>query len=128
MSEKTGSSARQEAVARLLARGVTDRAAAKRVGITDRTIRKWKETAEFRRLVVSCREEFHGRTAAVLGAEGTASVRKLAWLRDQGNDRVALQAAKSIVEMSFKAHELAVLAEQLAELRATVEALKGGEP
>jgi transposase len=98
--------ARTERVAILLAAGWSVRATAKKCGVHERTITRWRESVEFNQRVASLRATMTNRTLGRLTASSTAAAAELKRLMTAKDDRVRLSACKVVLEQQTRFAEL----------------------
>lgn len=113
-----------ETLAFALACGATVAQAAVRSGVAERTVYRRLEKPAFRQRIADHRREMVERTAALLTAAAAEAVRTLLGLQKDGvKSNVRLGAARAILDLGFRARELAELEQELRELEQKVEAL-----
>jgi hypothetical protein len=122
MSASVGNAAaRKEALALHLAAGRTVKVAARRSGVSLRTAHAWRSEAAFRARVAELQARLFSQAAARLSAScGRACVTLRRLLRSD-NEQTALRAADCILTHSVRLREAAVLAAEVARLRAMLE-------
>lgn len=96
---------RDMALALALARGDTIADAARACGVSESTVSRRKKTPEFVALVEQIREGMTDQVVGVLAAGGAEAARKLISLTSSADERVALEAAKAVVDRLFKGRE-----------------------
>ncbi|MCZ2343214.1 MAG: hypothetical protein LC104_15685 [Bacteroidales bacterium] len=112
-----------------LACGATAEQAAYRAGVALRTVRRRLTDSAFQKRVADLRREMVERTAAMLTAAASEAVRTLLGLqKDHVQANVRLGAARAILDLGFRARELAELEQELRELEQKVDALTGETP
>ena len=99
-----------------LAAGLTNAQAAKEAGVSERTVRRRLDDPVFRQQVTAARAETVAQTAARLTAAGLGAVTTLLKLLNAEAESVRLGAARSILDLGFKAREIGELEERLASL------------
>lgn len=104
----------RQAVVLALAGGETVVAAARKTGVGERTIHRWRQDEAFRREVTAARADMFGRALGSI-AEGSASgalvLRQLA-LKAK-SESVRLAAARALLELGPKLRESVELEERL---------------
>lgn len=111
-----GRQSADELLAVALASGQTVRAAAVATGIGEKTAhRRWADLA-FQRHVSELRGEMVGRACGQLADGMTAASTKLRQLLDATDERVALSAARSILELGIKLRDAVELETRIAAL------------
>ncbi len=102
-----------------LACGATIEAAARTVGISDRTVYRRLRDPAFRLRLQEVRADMVQRTAGMLTAAAGEGVKTLlALLKDGVPPAVRLGAARAVLELGVKLRETAELAERVAALEA----------
>jgi hypothetical protein len=95
----------RERLALLLAGGASVIAAAKKTNIGLRTAFRWLADPAFQARIVELRNEASGRALGRLSLTMNSAARKLAKLIASTDERIALSAARSILELRGKLHE-----------------------
>jgi hypothetical protein len=113
---------REAAIAALLASGTVEQAA-ERAGVSYRTLKGWLAQDDFAREYRAARRGLLDNAVKVLQAASASAVGTLVGKLRAGRDADAITAARLILELGLRGTELFDLAQQLAELKATVEAL-----
>jgi hypothetical protein len=113
----------EAAVAALLAEPTVEAAAAK-AGVAYSTLKGWLTRPSFKAAYAAARAQVLERTVALLARYSGAAVLVLARNLTAARAADSTRAAVALLAHAFKAAELQDLAEQLAELRAEVEALQ----
>lgn len=114
-------------IALAIACGATSEQAAYRAGVAIRTVTRHLANPAFQRRVADLRREMVERTAAMLTAAASEAVRTLLGLqKDHVQANVRLGAAQAILDLGFRARELAELEQELRELEQKVDTLTGG--
>ena len=108
-------------LAAALARGDTIARAAKACGVGERTVSRRKQDPEFASLVRQLRADMADSLAGVLASNAADAGSVLAKLAKGKDKRLALEAAKAVIDRHFKAREQGDLAE---EMRGVIEQLK----
>jgi transposase-like protein len=91
--------ARREALALALARGLSVRAAARKIGCAESTAFAWRLETGFSERVAVLRSELFCKAVAVLAAFNGRAVAVLGTLLRSENEKVRLQAARSVLEL-----------------------------
>lgn len=113
-----------ETLAALLASGLSVPKAAKKVRLSERTLRRRLADAEFRRLLDGLKAEAVSAAAGVLGREMAASAEELVKLRRRSKDeRVRLAAAKELLGAGAKVRQLEEIERQVTGLAERVDKL-----
>ena len=108
-----------------IACGATVTQAAARDGVAERTAYRRLEKPAFRQRVSDLRRDMVERTAALLTAAAAEAVRTLLGLQKDGvKSNVRLGAARAVLDLGFKARELAELEHQLQDLERKVAELQ----
>jgi hypothetical protein len=106
-----------------LAGGATVEGAARKAGVSEKTVYRRLERPEFRQQLQALRADMVQRTAGALTAAATKSLRTLLELQKATHPAaVRLGAARSILELGLKFRETAELAERLAAVEAQLAA------
>lgn len=108
----------------LLLEGHSVQEAADALGVARTTVHRWQQTREFRAEFRAAQREVLAGTVTLLvraGRVATAALLKIA-RNDAANDAARVSAAKALIELGFRGMEVGALADELAELRAMVEA------
>ncbi len=113
-SDRGGKS--DEALAALLAGGASVRAAARKTGLSERTIYRRQTRTGFAALVQQLRQEMLRQAASRLVRMTGKAVHKLNQLLDSSDERVSLQACKLVVEAALKVGERVELEARIAAL------------
>ncbi|MCZ2341939.1 MAG: hypothetical protein LC104_09115 [Bacteroidales bacterium] len=90
-------------MAQCLARGMTYEQTGKAAGVCARTVFRRMEEPEFRNYFQKLRLNIAERTISALAAASITSLRKLKRLLENDSYQVQLSAAKSILDLAFKA-------------------------
>jgi hypothetical protein len=105
-----------------LACGATAESAARQAGVSESTVYRRLDDADFRRRLQKIRADMVQRTAAALTAAGAEAVRGLLeLLRGARAEAVRLGAIRSVLEIGMKVREFAELEERLATLEQQAE-------
>lgn len=100
-----------------IAQGSTMKAIAARLGLSERTIRRWAKTAAFKARVEALRSEYTDATLGRLADASSAAVGVLIDLMAEADtDSTRLAAAKAILDKLPIISEYADLARRIAEL------------
>jgi transposase-like protein len=121
-----GLTPRQEAAALALAGGRQVKAAAEAVGIGERTLHRWRESAAFRAREQQLRSELFGVAVGRLCELTGKAADRLGALVESKTETVALGAAKAILEAAPRLREAAELADRLAALERQLGGDGGG--
>ncbi len=111
---RTPESVEQAAVA--LAGGATVEQAAALAGISHDTLRRWRRNPKFRARVSQLRDDMTRAAVGRLAATCCEASDKLGALVRSGDEKVALSASKTVLEMLLKAREQLELSERLEAL------------
>ena len=124
MSHKVGRTP-TTSLALALACGATAEQAAARSGVAVRTVWRRLEQPAFRKRVSDLRRDMVERTAALLTAAAAEAVRTLLGLQKETvKSNVRLGAARAVLDLGFKARELAELENDLRDLERKVAELQ----
>lgn len=119
-----GRTSADDQIAIAIACGATGEQAAIRAGVAARTVARRLADPAFRKRVETLRRDMVERTAAMLTAAAGEAVRTLLGLqKDTIQSSVRLGAARAILDMSFRAREVAELEQDLRELEQQVNAI-----
>jgi hypothetical protein len=100
-----------------LAGGATIAVAAAAAGVSVRTAHRRLNEPAFRKLLDDLREDHLGQAGSALAREATASVVKLAQLRDGAvGESVQLRAAALVLELGLRIREAVELEQRIGEL------------
>jgi hypothetical protein len=111
----------------VLACGATVEAAARTVGVSDRTVYRRLKDAAFRRKLQDLRADMVQRTSGALTAAGAEAVRTLlGLLKEATPGSVRLGAARAVLEWGVKLRENVELEERLQALEGQVARNDGG--
>jgi hypothetical protein len=119
--------ARRERLALELARGLTVEEAAGEVGVSLRTAYNWRTEPEFTARVKELRAEMFAQAVAKLAAVNGKAADTLAGLLDNADAKVALAAAKAVLELGRSLRQTEDLADEVARLRRMVEEVQRGD-
>src|SRR5262249_36838393 len=101
----------------LLACGATQEAAARSLGISERTVRRRLRDPDFCRRLQELRTEMMERLAGLLTAASSEAVKTLLALLKEGTvAAVRLGAARAVLELNLKVREVAELEQRIAAL------------
>jgi hypothetical protein len=110
----------------LLACGATQEAAARSVGISERTVRRRLRDPDFCRRLQALRTEMMQRLAGLLMAASGEAVKVLvALLKEDTAAGVRLGAARTVLQLNLEVHEATELEQRLAALEAAQQAPHG---
>jgi hypothetical protein len=112
----------KDALALAVARGRTPTAAARALGVAERTARRWASDPEFRRLVLSLHNQILARAAGRLAMLSTKAVRTLGTLLDSQDEEVRYKAARAILADAVAVMEPVRANERAAIMEAEVAA------
>ena len=101
-----------------LASGLTNRQAAERAGISERTVARRLADPEFQRQISEAKAATLSQTVAQLTAAGLAAVTTLVRLLDADSESAQLGAARSILELGTKLRESYELEQRITALEA----------
>jgi hypothetical protein len=118
--------ARREALALALARGFDVRTACADVKVAERTARLWREDPAFTARIRQLRAEMFAEAVGKLAAVNGKAADTLARLLDSDNEKVALAAARGVLELGARLREVLDLHEQLQAHESRLAALEGG--
>jgi hypothetical protein len=118
--------ANQESAALLLASGHSIAAAAERLEVNEKTIRRWL-AAGLQGRVRQLRTELFGQAVGVLTTISSTAAVVLGKLLSSKSERVQLNAAEVVISAAMSAAEQADLRQQVEELQAQVAELKAGK-
>jgi hypothetical protein len=107
---------KKEKIALLIASGWSGRSAARKFGVAERTVCRWRKLAEFNRLVDQHRRTMTDRALGKLCVGVTPAAVVLRKLTTSENEKVRLAAAKGILELQLKREEMQNVLERLAVL------------
>lgn len=105
-----------------LAAGATVRAAAKKAGVGERTAYRWVEDPAFRERVDAVRTAMFDRAVSRLAKGAAAAAETLQRLLKAEGESIRLGAARSVLELAFKAHDWADTVARIEELERKVGA------
>jgi molybdenum-dependent DNA-binding transcriptional regulator ModE len=105
-----------------LAGGASIRGASRQTGISERTIYRRLESAEFCQQVVEARKKMIERATATLVGGSTKAARKLVKLLEADNPSIQRLAAKDILELRLKIVQVEEIEKRLAEVEAALRA------
>jgi hypothetical protein len=106
----------RDGVALALARGCTRKAAAKSVGINERTVRRWLEDPEFVQEVTGLRDRMFAAATGRLAGLTARAAAKLGALLEAVDCKVQLRAAVAILTTAATYRDQLDLAARLAEV------------
>jgi hypothetical protein len=109
-----------------LACGATVEAAARQCTISERTIYRRLEDAEFKKRLAQVRAGMVDRSAGMLTAAAGEAVRTLLTLQKDSTPAARLGAARTILEMGLKVRQIVELEQRMAELEATIATQNAG--
>jgi hypothetical protein len=108
-----------------LAGGASCRAAAKKARVSERTVRRrLAQDTDFVTQVRAARALLLRQSVARLAGAGAKAARTLASLCGSASEVVRLAAARAILQLLFSGFPVADFADEMAELRAMMEALR----
>jgi hypothetical protein len=110
-----------------LAGGATVRDAAVAAKVSEPTVYRRLQDAEFRHLVSEARGAMLARAVGQLADASTKAVTTLKDLLDAENESVALGAARSILDMGSKLRETTELEQRISELEARAASAAAAE-
>ena len=120
-----GLTAGQSAALSALLTSTTIESAAKRAGVSDRTLHVYLNDPAFKRAYLAARRRMVEQSVGVLQQAATGAVATLVRNLKCGNAPVEVRAAQVILDMAFKGVEMLELEQRLAALEASVEDGKG---
>ena len=104
----------------LLARGMGSNHVGEEIGVSGRTVRRWREDPAFEELVQAAARELLGEAVAALGAAARDAIETLhAALRDE-NAAIRVRAASVLLSALPAVSEYAALEQRIAALETTV--------
>jgi hypothetical protein len=104
-----------------LALGESKAIAAKKAGISTKTVQRWlADEAAFADLVAEFRTAYIGESAGILAHASTSAARKLHQLVSEAPDMVALSAARTILAMADQYRAAMELEERIKALELEV--------
>jgi DNA-binding NarL/FixJ family response regulator len=115
-------SARWQILAVALATGATVKAAARKAGVSERTVYRRLSRPRFRAVVRQLREQMTSEAIGTLTREMNTAAIMLKKLLKAGKDETRLRAARAIIELAIRAREHADLEQRVAELEEAVRA------
>ncbi len=116
-----------EALILALAGGADVAGAARKAGVSERTVRRRLEGADFRARVDGVRSELVRQAVGKLAEAGGLASSNLRALEDSAkSEAVRLGACRAVLEFMFRGHELDTLARQVEELRREVQEVSRG--
>ena len=104
-----------------LASGTTVREAAKLAGVTERTVYRRREDAEFRSRVQEARKVMFEQALGAVASAGVSAAQKLNALLNANSENVQLGAARSVLELGSRLRENIELEERLSRLEQVLE-------
>ncbi len=110
---------RESAIAALLAEPNLA-AAAKRAGVSERTLRRWMHLPEFKQSFDEARSVVFDSALTLLHTTSVEAVETLRACLNSDSDPTRVRASAVILERGFAAHEVSSLAVRLAALEAKV--------
>lgn len=113
---------RHQQAAELLALGHTQRAAARQVGVSERTIREWAGKPAFAALVSEFRGGFVGQALDRLKARAHGLIDKLLALTDSEDERISLAALRDALDRAGVSAAMQMSQAELALKREALEA------
>lgn len=120
-------SAKDDRLAMALARGMTQAAAARLVGLNERTVRRKLEGREFKSLVAELRSRMVSEAVGLLAADSAPAVKRLRRLVRSKDESIQLQAIKLVVQALVKLGSFADLNDRMTELEARLVEREGVE-
>jgi hypothetical protein len=115
-------SPQQEVAILALASGACSAKAARRCGVSARTVQRWQTDPAFSQAVRDLRKSITEKTAARLTALSVRAVNKLGRLINSDNERTAYQAVKATLELSMRSNEQTTQ-EEIIERQKRIEEL-----
>ena len=123
MTQKYTLDERQIQAARMEAEGVVMREIAEAVGVTRKTVYRWREIPEYTALVSALLADTQRAARATLRAGAKAAASRVLDLIASDDERIALSAAQTLLDGTghMKAERLEMSAEVEASARVTVD-------
>jgi transposase-like protein len=118
-------SAKREAAALALARGLTFAGAALEVGVSERTLYRWREDKTFSGRIHQIRADLFAQAAGKLSQLAGKAAERLGELVDSDNPAVALGACRTVLEAGLRLREALDLEERLTALESHLSNLEG---
>ncbi len=94
-------------------------------GVTTRTVQRWLQDPELKAIVQKLRETSLSSVAGLLQERCRKSVERIAELIDSTDERIAMAASRTNLEMTLRVTEVAVLTKEVQDLREELALLKG---
>jgi hypothetical protein len=116
-------SPKDELVIAGLAAGQSVPTVATAVGMSERNVRRKLADGEFAARVRAAKAQVVAEAVARLGAMMGAALERLAVLVDRGDDRAALGAARTVLDMGFRGRTAEEMQRQIDDLVGRVEKL-----
>ena len=126
MAEVDRKAARQ-IVAVLLAQGRSVKHAANEVGVGERTIYHWLKQPEYVSRVERIKNESVSQAISNLSSNMSLAANQLAMLAQSADEKIALGASKSLLEMALKARAAEETEKKIKDLTDRINALTAGE-
>jgi hypothetical protein len=121
------SNIRRERAALALATGRTVAEAAVDAGSSERAVYSWKNEPAFKDRIRQLQADMFAQAVAVLAAGNRKASNTLVQLLDSDTEKVALAAARSVLELGCRLREALDLARRLEEHEQRLALLEGGE-
>jgi hypothetical protein len=100
-----------------IAAGASENEAGRVAGVTGRTVSRWRnDEVQFTDAVDAARTEYLNETAGLLAHISTAAVRKLGEIIEDGSERYALAAARTVLDMASRYRNAQALEGRLTAL------------
>lgn len=106
----------------LIARGMTTDQVGREIGVSGRTVRRWREDPDFNTAVLACRRAIVQEAAAAIGSAAKDAVTTLHKALEDDSPAIRIQAARTILTSLPALLEHAELEERLAALEAAAGA------
>jgi hypothetical protein len=118
-------SARQQLALPAITAEPTIDGAAKKIGITRKTIYEWLKQEPFKRALEEARKEYVESGFRTLRLAARRAAEKIVKHMDSGDERVSLRAAEDIIEFTQKALEHEGLEKRVVALEESMKQNKG---
>jgi hypothetical protein len=113
----SGFPAKKDRAAAFLASGLTARATAAKVRVSERTISVWRDDPEFVRLIALYQTRLISRSLGKLAGAASKAVQTLSACLESGDgDGVRVRAAVAILDQLIRVREIVNIEERLREL------------
>ena len=98
MSDHVALDERQIVAVKLELEGMQTTQMAKHIGVSDRTIYRWRELPAYQSLLTTMREDMHRAARHTLKASAHLAASRIAELVGSSDERVALSAAQTLLD------------------------------